>query len=112
MFLNNKACEVLQIYLNSREDYSPALFVVLKGSDKDRLSKNGIEQAIGRLGKKCGIKAHPHKFRRTFCTRLLENNIPIQDAAKLMGHSSSSTTQIYDATNQSLIKKRYMECLN
>ncbi|CAH7350937.1 Integrase [Vibrio chagasii] len=41
-------------------------------------------------------KFSPHDLRRTFATKLLENDVEITDLQKMMGHSSVATTQIYD----------------
>lgn len=37
-----------------------------------RFTINEIETRIRELGRKCGVQAHPHKFRRTFATNLVE----------------------------------------
>ena len=42
----------------------------------------------------CGItkKMYPHLLRHSFCTELLKNQVPIEQVALLMGHSSTEVT--------------------
>ena len=76
----------LQEYLNSRHDDNAALFVSLR-SPHTRLTINGIEFLVRRLGRSVGIKkCHPHKFRRTMATMAIDKGMPIEQVQKLLGH--------------------------
>jgi len=46
-----------------------------------------------------GIKkrCHPHQFRHTFSVELLLAGVPVEDVARLLGHSSIRTTEKYYA---------------
>lgn len=78
------------------------LFVNAKNCE--RLGLNGIERQIRELGQKCGVKAHPHKFRRTFATTLVNKGVPIEQIKELLGHSNIDTTMIYAIVDQDQIK--------
>lgn len=68
----------LKQYLDSRIDDNPALFVSLK-APYNRLKIGGVEVRIRELGRKLGIKkAHPHKFRRTLATTVIDKGMPIE----------------------------------
>lgn len=68
----------LKQYLDSRIADNPALFVSLKAS-YNRLKIGGVEVRIRELGRKLGIKkAHPHKFRRTLATTVIDKGMPIE----------------------------------
>jgi site-specific recombinase XerD len=69
-----------------------------------RLSSNAIERSTRELGESCGVKAHPHKFRRTFATNLLNKDVPIEQIKELLGHANLDTTMIYAITDQDQIK--------
>lgn len=86
----------LSSYLASRTDSSEALFVSLRGKDGKRISKEGIEALLKRLGRAAGVdNVHPHRYRRTLATSMIRHGAPIQDVATVLGHENVSTTQVY-----------------
>lgn len=94
----------LQQYLDSRIDDEPALFVSLKAPYK-RLKIGGIEVRIRELGRRLGIKkAHPHKFRRTLATTVIDKGMPIEQLQILLGHARIDTTLMYAKVKQSNVK--------
>lgn len=94
----------LKQYLDSRIDDNPALFVSLK-APYDRLKIGGVEVRIRELGKKLGIKkAHPHKFRRTLATTVIDKGMPIEQLQTLLGHARIDTTLMYAKVKQSNVK--------
>lgn len=110
VFLNDKARFFLERYLKSRDDDNPNLFVSLH-SPHDGLGKSSIEKIIREIGTECGVKAHPHKFRRTCATNALRHGMPIDQVARMLGHNSIETTKIYLDTDDEDLKyahKRYV----
>lgn len=97
----------LQQYLDSRIDDNPALFVSLKAPFK-RLQIGGVEVRIRELGKRLGIKkAHPHKFRRTLATTVIDKGMPIEQLQMLLGHARIDTTLMYAKVKQSNVKNAH-----
>ena len=91
-------------YLNKRNDNNPALFVSLK-APYARLQIGGVEVRIRELGKRLGIrKSHPHKFRRTLATTVIDKGMPIEQLQKLLGHKRIDTTLMYAMVKQSNVK--------
>jgi site-specific recombinase XerD len=94
----------IQQYLKSRDDDNPALFV----SEREpvcRLNLSGIETICRTIGKICEIDdCHPHRFRRTLATRLIERGVPIEHVQKILGHSKIDTTLIYAQVSQESVK--------
>jgi integrase len=55
-----------------------------------------VYKIVERVADRAGIKnAHPHKFRSTFLTRLLQFGCDIANVQALAGHKSIKTTQRY-----------------
>lgn len=94
----------LEKYLDKRTDDNPALFVT--GLEPyNRLTKSGVEYIIAQIGTRAGIpKCHPHRFRRTFATKLIDRGMPIEQVQKLLGHTKIETTLIYSQVNQENVK--------
>lgn len=94
----------LQNYLESRNDDNNALFVSLR-HPHGRLSINGIETRLRKLGEQLGIrKVHPHKFRRTLATMAIDKGMPIEQLQNLLGHQRIDTTLQYAMVKQSNVK--------
>jgi integrase/recombinase XerD len=53
------------------------------------------------LAKEAGIEAHPHKFRATYATTLLQNGMDLKTVQKLLGHKNLESTMRYLARAQS-----------
>lgn len=105
VYLTEVAAMYLQQYLDTRRDAGEALFVGRQGK---RIGKNGIEAIIKRLGRRSGVEnAHPHRYRRTRATNLLDRGMNIQDVAAILGHADLKTTQIYCFISQSNVRAAY-----
>ena len=107
VYLTDVAALHLREYLNGRKVASKALFSSKSGK---RLSKNGIEAACKRWEKKSGVaNIHPHRFRRTLITDLLNSGMSLQEVAILAGHTDVSTTQIYYCESTANVKVSYLK---
>ena len=73
---------------------SNALFVTQR---KTRLSPRSIQKRMEYWGKQVGLngRIHPHKFRHSCATHLLESSSDLRAVQELLGHANLSTTQIY-----------------
>ena len=97
----------LQIDLDKRIDNNPALFVTKK-EPYERISKTGIEYVVSKIGMIAGVeKCHPHRFRRTLATRLIDRGVPIEQVQKILGHTKIDTTLIYAEVNQGNVKMNH-----
>jgi len=54
-----------------------------------------------RVVRETAAKYHPHKFRATYCTKLLQSGIDLKTVQKLMGHKTIESTMRYLAKAES-----------
>jgi site-specific recombinase XerD len=88
-FLTGRAKIHLKWYLDTRVDDNPALFVTAKAPYM-RLSRNGVEFIVKHLGEITGIsdinrKCHPHKFRATLATNMINKGADVSDVQAILG---------------------------
>ena len=52
---------------------------------------------------------HPHRFRRTLATRLIDRGVPIEQVQQLLGYTKIDTTLIYAQVNQNNVKTSHQK---
>nr|DAZ45572.1 MAG TPA: SITE SPECIFIC RECOMBINASE XERD [Caudoviricetes sp.] len=91
--LNSSTLELYRKYLSERlkiKAKDDSLFI---SSYRTRISEGGLEKVITTLCQDMGINhLTPHSFRHMCCSSLVQNNIPIEKVAKILGHSSTRVT--------------------
>lgn len=106
VYLNAVSLISLQKYLKTRQDNNPALFVS-KNKPYNRLKPSAVRTVLHQLEEETGAYIHPHKFRRTLATRLLERGMKIEHIQKILGHEKIETTLIYCSVSQRDVKYEY-----
>ena len=105
VFLDDVCIMVLTRYLNERTDDNPALFI---GKRHERLEPGGVREMLHVLAQKAGVEnVHPHRFRRTLATNLIDHGMELQNVSQILGHERLDTTMKYIYTSKGDLKNLY-----
>lgn len=104
VYFSARAEFLIRSYLQSRTDDSPYLFVTLRNPHR-MLKTNSIRDIMKKISNESGIpKIHPHRFRHTMATNLVEKGCDITDVQQMLGHTKLDTTMRYTHTSKKKVK--------
>jgi integrase/recombinase XerC len=92
------AIEALKAWLRSRSGLVKAgIDALFVGKSGRPLSVRAVQLRVDAWGRRqgIGIHVHPHMFRHSFATHLLESSGDLRGVQELLGHANIGTTQIY-----------------
>jgi integrase/recombinase XerC len=71
-----------------------ALFVGMRG---ERINPRSVQKQVAHWARRQGLSVHvhPHMFRHSFASHLLESSHDVRAVQELLGHANLATTQIY-----------------
>ena len=71
--------------------------VLFVGQSGRPLTVRAVQLRVAAWGRRqgIGVHVHPHMFRHSFATHLLESSGDLRGVQELLGHADIGTTQIY-----------------
>jgi integrase/recombinase XerC len=96
--VGSKAIASLRRWFTARVGLArPEETAVFVGQNGRRLGPRAIQQRLAAIARAQGVpvKLHPHLFRHSFATHLLESSQDLRGVQELLGHADISTTQVY-----------------
>lgn len=86
--------EWLRVRANLADSEETAMFVGTRGR---RISPRSVQAMIKRRATAAGLpqRVHPHLFRHSFATHVLESSGDLRGVQEMLGHADISTTQVY-----------------
>lgn len=96
----------LRYWMIYAKDGQEAVFLSNRGT---RMTTRGVQYVMQKHADQIGfaMKVHPHMFRHSFATHLMDNGADIRIVQELLGHASISTTQIYTHVSLKKVQEAY-----
>jgi integrase len=94
-----KALEVLQDY-RKENPHTPKDKPLFINRDGNRMTPRGMHDRLESLGKRAGLKVHPHALRRAFVTISANHGVPVVALQYQCGHRHLATTSKYLRTSE------------
>lgn len=109
------AYEAVKLYIDQvrpgllKGKMNDVLFLNRRG---ERLTRQGFWKIIRFYTLRAGLlkKVHPHTFRHSFASHLLEGGADLRSVQMMLGHADISTTQIYTHISGERLKSIHKKC--
>lgn len=103
-----KAYLPIRARLMRRWEKSPDSGPLFPSKSCKRLDSKSVWNLVGQVGEKVLKRhVHPHQFRHSFCTDLLNNGADLESIRKMARHKHLSTTQKYLSVSTAHLKEAY-----
>lgn len=110
VFLDQRSTLYLKLYLESRLDKIPFMFI---SHFNQQIAKSSLRAIVATASQRAGVApARPHGIRHGSATHMLKNGANIREIQEYLGHESVKTTEIYTHVTKGDIKKSHDRIFN
>lgn len=98
----------VRVRLAERKRTNDALFLNARGTPISRVS---VWTIVTGYTRRAGVRKriHPHTFRHSFATHLLEGGADLRAVQEMLGHADIATTQIYTHIDREVLKQQHRQ---
>lgn len=104
------AAKALDIYEKTTEYRNRQTPVLLINHHGEALTTRGIHYLLNKEAKRIDmhIPIHPHLFRHTFATDMLNEGANLREVQEMLGHAHLSSTQVYTHVSTAKLQNAYL----
>lgn len=110
--LGKKAQDAIVAYLQKYRSIQDREEFIFLGRGKRAISRMKVGKIVKQRAEEVGLSknVHPHTFRHTFATHLLEEGADLRIIQELLGHVNIDTTDRYTQVENSQLRKSFHTC--
>jgi site-specific recombinase XerD len=108
LYLTPAACQSLAAYLAQRP---PSDDDHLWLDHTQPLLDHQVRYRLRGWANVAGLTVSPHRLRHTFATRLVNQGLPLETIARLLGHRSLTMTQLYAHLYDHTVKEQFSDAM-
>ena len=103
--------ETLKSYLKIRKEFDNNETLLFISKNKKKLDRAAVYRVIKKTALISGINSsvHPHTFRHSAATHMLEAGCDLRTLQEFLGHTSVSTTKIYTKLTKEFLVEIFKE---
>lgn len=108
--IGSYAIKAIEAYIKTPEFQKYTGMYLLINQQGERLSDRGVRYLLSKEAKRLNlsISIHPHIFRHTFATDMLNEGANLREVQEMLGHAQLSSTQVYTHVSTAKLQNAYL----